>query len=178
MLSVREGEKIISVYRRHPFVLALELLPLVVFSIIVVAAAFAVVFIFVSESVDLIKMVFFIMVFFLHIFLVAIFMELADYYLDVWILTDRRVISVEQMSLFSRVTYEFELEKIQDIEVDVRGILPTLINYGDIRIRTASESRDFVFKQVGGPTHIKDAITQAMRNYSAKKPGEGENISF
>ncbi|MEK7453227.1 MAG: PH domain-containing protein [Patescibacteria group bacterium] len=162
MLSIKEGEKLISVYRRHYFVLFLEIFPLVIFSIIIIVVAFVITFMFLSNSPDLIKLVFFIMTFFLHMFLVAIFVALADYYLDVWILTDKKVIAIEQNSLFSRTIYEFELSKIQDIEVNVHGVLQTLIDYGDVRVRTASESRDFVFKQVGRPNYVKDAIMQAV----------------
>jgi len=96
-------------------------------------------------------------------FWIISFVALADYYLDVWILTDKRVITVEQRNLFSRKESEFELSKIQEISVDINGFFPTLLDYGDIRARTASENPDFLFKQVGNPNSVKDAIMKEYR---------------
>jgi len=88
------------------------------------------------------------------------FIILADYYLDIWVLTNRRVITIEQKGLFSRKMSEFDLEKIQEVSVDVSGFFPTLLDYGNIRVRTASENPDFIFKQVGFPNIIKNNITR------------------
>ncbi len=168
MLNIKEGENIISVYRRHVFVFLLELFPLVFFAIVTVAIAFFVVFMFFSMFFEITILALFVMTLFLHLLWIAIFITLVDYYLDVWILTDERVISIEQKSLFSRVTYEFELSRIQEIEVDVKGVLPTLIDYGDVRVRTASENPDFIFKQVRNPNKIKGAIMRAKEKQALK----------
>ena len=167
MISIKEGENIISIYRRHKFIMILEIFPLVFFSIVVVLASFFVISYVLSDSL-LVPVVLFLTFIFLHLFWIAIFIYLADYYLDVWILTDKRVITIEQKSLFSRITSEFELSKIQEISVDVHGVLPTLIDYGNVRVRTASENPNFIFKQVGNPGKVKDQIMTQASKYGQK----------
>jgi len=168
MFKVKKGEKLIAVYRRHIFVLLLELFPPILFSIIVVAVASFLILMFFSGQTAMIVLILFIMTLFLHMLWLVIFISFADYYLDIWILTDRRVISIEQASLFARTTFEFELPKIQEVGVDVRGVIPTLFDYGNVRVRTASENPDFVFKQVGSPIDVKDEITKYMEQYEDK----------
>jgi hypothetical protein len=72
------------------------------------------------------------------------------YYLDLWIITDRRIILVDQIRFFNRNVSIFRLERLQDIEFIVKGIIPTLLNFGTLRARTASESENN-FKTDGLP---------------------------
>ena len=51
------------------------------------------------------------------------------YYLDLWIVTDRRIISVDQIHFFNRNVAIFRLERLQDIEYKIKGILPTFLNF-------------------------------------------------
>lgn len=84
-----------------------------------------------------------------------------DYFLDVWIVTSDRVIDIEQRGLFNREFSEFRLERVQDVTVEVAGIIPTLLHYGDVHIQTAGEEREFIFRQVPYPHRIKDKTLQA-----------------
>lgn len=50
-------------------------------------------------------------------------------------------------------------EKIQDITVEVRGLLATFLNYGDLKVQTASEdSRDFMMKNASRPEIVRQRI--------------------
>jgi uncharacterized membrane protein YdbT with pleckstrin-like domain len=158
MIDLKKDEKIISLHRRHIFIIILELLPIVFASITIIGVAFFLAF-FVLESVyTVIPLIFLITIIFLHMLWIVAFIILADYYLDIWILTNDRLITIEQKGLFSRKISEFELPKIQEVSVDVSGFFPTLLNYGNVRVRTASENPDFIFKQVGDPNKAKDNI--------------------
>ncbi|MBI4094825.1 MAG: PH domain-containing protein [Candidatus Liptonbacteria bacterium] len=86
------------------------------------------------------------------------FVVWTNYYLDLWIVTDRRIIAVEQHHLFSREISEFRLERIQDVSIDVRGIIPTLLKFGDLHVQTAGEHRQFVIRQIPHPERVKDLI--------------------
>ena len=82
-----------------------------------------------------------------------------DYFLDVWVVTNERIINIEQKQLFSRITSEQELSKIQDITAEVNGIIPTFLNYGNVYVQTAAEKERFIFRQVPNPLEIKRKIT-------------------
>ena len=67
------------------------------------------------------------------------FVGFLDYYLDVWIVTNKRVLNIEQKSLFSRIISEKELVKMQDITSEVIGIWATMFDYGNVYLQTAAE---------------------------------------
>src|SRR3989344_7995521 len=98
------------------------------------------------------------------IILIKIFGTLTNYYLDVWIITDKRVVAIDQIRFFNRQMAICRLERIQDIIVNVNGFLPTVLNFGDIQIETAGEEEDFIIKGIPRPQHMKDVI---MRQHDA-----------
>ena len=99
----------------------------------------------------------------LYFFLVWI-----DRYFDVWIVTNERLIDVEQKSFFNRVTSELELDKIQDVKVEVKGVLPTLFKYGSVFVQTAGTNRNFHVQDIKNPTAVKDVIIELERAYTSK----------
>lgn len=68
---------------------------------------------------------------------VIFFFKWTNYYLDVWVITNKRVFDIDQKGMFNRTTSVFRLERIEDITVEVHGVLPTLLKYGDVHIHTA-----------------------------------------
>lgn len=91
-----------------------------------------------------------------------------DYYFDVWIITNKRIINIEQHGLFSREISELELDKIQDVSADIMGIIPTFLNYGDVYVQTAGETERFEFKKIPNPYDIKDLIMSLEKNNEAR----------
>lgn len=98
------------------------------------------------------------------------FSEYIDYQLDVWIVTNLRILNTEQNGLFNRVTSELNLAAIQDVTAEVKGVLPTLLDYGDVFIQTAAEHVRFVFKDVDNPEEIKQKIVQLVDDAKAREP--------
>lgn len=92
----------------------------------------------------------FISTFYLFIWLFGLTTFL-DYFLDVWIVTDRRIIDIEQKALFSRTTAELELRRVQDVTAEVEGFAATFLDYGNVYIQTAAEKERFIFKQIPHP---------------------------
>jgi uncharacterized membrane protein YdbT with pleckstrin-like domain len=90
------------------------------------------------------------------------FNSLIDYYLDVWIVTNERIIVIEQKGLFSRTIAELKLYRVQDIKAEVSGIIPTLFDFGNITIQTAAEEVHFAFKQVPKPYKISRKILEVV----------------
>ena len=97
----------------------------------------------------------------LIVFMVTI-TELTDYWLDVWIVTNERVINAEQHGLFNRLVSEVHLEQIQDITSETKGFLETFLTYGDVYVQTAAEKERFRFKNVDNPDDVKIAISELV----------------
>lgn len=86
-----------------------------------------------------------------------------DYWLDVWVVTNDRVINVEQAGLFSRQVSELHFRNVQDVTTSVHGVIPTLLDYGDVEVQTAAENRRFLFRHVPNPYEIKSMVIERMR---------------
>ncbi len=89
-----------------------------------------------------------------------------NYYLDVWTVTSKRLIVVDQQGLFNRKTGSFRLERLQDVNVSVKGILATLLNYGTIEAETASGDDNFIARAVPKPQELKAQILGAADKLS------------
>jgi len=86
--------------------------------------------------------------------MLSLYAAWVDFSLDVWLLTNQRVVHVEQKGLFSRVIVEHRLDRIQNVESHVAGFIRTILNYGDVIIQTASEDTGFKFKGIPKPSNI------------------------
>lgn len=100
-------------------------------------------------------------IYFLSIWLFA-FLEFTDYYLDTWIITNERIINIEQEGLFNRTASELDLAAVQDTTAEIRGILQTLFTYGQVYVQTAGEKGRFHFKNIDNPEHVKELVTRLV----------------
>jgi len=107
--------------------------------------------------------------YFLFIWLYFFFIWI-DYYLDVWIITNKRIIDIEQQGLFKREISEFKLYRIQDVTVSINGMIPTFLNFGNVHIQTAGETEKFIFKQVPDPYKAKDIILKLQNDAALSHP--------
>lgn len=103
-----------------------------------------------------------IMLFFYVVFLVFVwmfyFLEWTDYYLDVWLLTNKRVIDIEQKGLFRRDIISLQHDRIQDVSVITHGVIATLLGFGKIHVQTAGERRKIILKDAPNPEEVKRLI--------------------
>lgn len=167
-IELEIDEKVITTVRKHWFLITMELLTIVLFGLVPVFAF--VIVLFLPPQVA-------IMDFFetqtpLLIFGIAAWMLLSTmaaasswtgHYLDLWIITDRRIIVIDQLNFFNRKVSHFRLERLQDIKVSVEGIIPTLLNYGTIRAQTASASEsNFTSPGLPDPRGLQATIQNAM----------------
>lgn len=94
---------------------------------------------------------------------IAAFYHWTDYYLDVWIVTNQRVIDIEQKGFFHREITNFSLDRIEDITVTVSGILGTFLKFGDLHAQTAADSHDFVIRSAKNPMSVKEHLMREVR---------------
>lgn len=87
------------------------------------------------------------------------FKGLIDYYFDVWVISDSRLIDIDQKGLFEHTSAELRLDKIQDIIVEIKGFLPTMFHFGTIKVQTAAQSQSFSLEEIPDPEKVKSLIT-------------------
>lgn len=99
-----------------------------------------------------------------------------NYFLDLWVITDRRIIVIEQVGFFNRKVSNFRLERLQDIKVTIKGIIPTLLNYGTVRAQTASAAEsNFTSPSLPAPRELQSLIQTAM---DARLTTLGNNLNL
>lgn len=95
-----------------------------------------------------------------------------DFYLDLLVVTNDRLIDIEQIGVFARSVAEVDLYKIQDITSTVKGIFASLFNYGDLEVQTAGAVEKFRVENVPRPEALRQAIldlAESDREFHAPK---------
>ena len=87
------------------------------------------------------------------------FVHWTNYYLDVWFITEKRIISIDQVSIFHRKISNLGLDKIQDVSIEQKGLIQSTMKFGDILVKTAAEG-DFGFylKDAEDPDRVREII--------------------
>lgn len=164
------NEEILLVVHRHWFDILTQFLLIFMMALLLIGSIFFIpLFLPDFEEVFGMGLFYFLQNSFLAFTWMLFFIIWIDYYFDVWIVTNERIVNIEQKGLFSRGVSELELENIQDITVEVKGIIPTFLNYGNLYVQTAAEKERFVFRNVPDPYAIKDLVMNLQKSYEKKE---------
>ena len=158
--QLRPNEKVLLIQRRHWFTILIEFLWIGLLAVLVSSELLSNLF------VD--WMIVLVLVMYYQLIFIISFTFLADYYLDIWVVTDQRLIRIELKSFFNRLVTTMNLDRIQDIKVSTRGFFATLLSYGDIKVQTAGTEADFVFFHTPRPQDTKNVIYKALKKGSSK----------
>ncbi len=86
-----------------------------------------------------------------------------DYRNDIYVLTDEKIIDIERKPLaLSRVTQETNLDRLQNVTSQQKGLWANLLDYGDVLIQTAAADRGITFSTVKHPQQVRRLIFQKM----------------
>jgi membrane protein YdbS with pleckstrin-like domain len=102
------------------------------------------------------------------------FFSVIDYYLDVWIVTNERIINVSQEGFFARTISEQRLFRVQDVTSEVKGLVQTIFRYGTVYVQTAAEKERFAFEEIPDADGVRELIMKLAEANSKKH--EAENL--
>lgn len=80
------------------------------------------------------------------------------YYLNLQIVTNERIVDITQTSLVNHTISELHLSRIEDVTAEIKGVLGTFLDYGNVFVQTAAETERFVFDRVPNPTAVAKLI--------------------
>ncbi|MCK4635573.1 MAG: PH domain-containing protein [Candidatus Moranbacteria bacterium] len=164
-----ENEQVLHVFHRHWFDILKQYFPIIILLIIMLGGLILNPYIFSNfTNENSITLFYFTQTLLLLIIWIYSFIIWFDYYLDVWIITNQRVINVEQKGLFSRHVSELRFLQIQDISTNISGFIPTILNYGHVHIQTAAQQSNFMFRSVPNPYAIKATLI-SLQHKSQRK---------
>lgn len=172
-----KDEDVILLLRRHHFIAflpistsaLLALVPIFIFLIFysyIVNSKFFTLFLFLS------------CLFYMLLWLIA-FYHLMMYTLNTVVVTNKRIIDRDQNGFFDRKVSELHIYRIQDVTVSTKGILPTLLKYGDVAVQTAAIDKEFIFHEMPDPETIKSEIMKivSMANAGVKPLNDTQSSS-
>ncbi len=147
-------EKVVLLLRKHP----ITNLPWIITAILMAMAPILVSSLSVFEGIPLnIRLI--ASLFWYLITIAFILEEFLAWFFNVYLITDERVFDVDFVNLIYREITDANIDQIQDVTTRVGGVLPTVLNYGDVVIQTAAEIPQLEFTAVPRP----DTVAQVLR---------------
>jgi membrane protein YdbS with pleckstrin-like domain len=168
-LTLLPGENIVSVMRKHWFILFIKIMPFtLLFFLPFIVLAFV-------PAANLSQATVATIIFFIAAYMLVILMVIYSvwtlYYLDIWIVTNKRIMDIEQKALFNREIKTLRMDTVQDVQVDVSNIFETLLNFGTLRVQTAGTGgTDAKIVGIPDPALERDIIMQITAQIHNPEP--------
>lgn len=161
--ELEPGEEVVQEARRHWFLFALELFPYALLflfplalpgllSLFALTAPYAP---FVSVGDPVMRVA-------LGIWLLVVWTgawsAFTRYFLNVWVLTNRRIVDVKQRGYFNREVSSLLLSRVQDVTTDVSGVTASLLGIGTITVQSAGAVDEFRMRGIPRPERMRNSI--------------------
>ena len=101
-----------------------------------------------------------------------VLLHLLNWFYNIYIVTNERLIAVEFMGLLNKSINVTQLNKIEDVSYSQKGMVSSFFNFGDVIAETASEQRTedvaegerstFTFESVENPNEVVKIISDLM----------------
>lgn len=105
--------------------------------------------------------------------LVALFIVYVLYYLNLHVVSRERIVDIDQVGLLFHEVSELNIETIEDVTSQTKGLIGNLLNYGTVFVQTAGATERFEFYNISDPARVASIILQlyeAHDNRESPKP--------
>lgn len=85
-----------------------------------------------------------------------------QWFFNVYIITDERIIDVDFVSLIYKNISSAKIEKIEDVTATTGGAIQSVVNFGTIKIQTAAEKNEFEFEEVPQPAKVARLLNELI----------------
>ncbi len=85
--------------------------------------------------------------------------------------TTQRVIDIDQRGFFERHVAEAPYEKIQDIRYTIKGVWPTILQFGTVIVQTAGTTTNLELSAVRRPVELQQEISEMQRRAGGSSGG-------
>ena len=91
------------------------------------------------------------------------------WYRNMLIITDQRLVDVDQKKIFHRVVSEVYYSNIQDVSFAIKGILPTLFRFGTLVVQTAANNETIEIDGIRRPEKLQAVIVKLQGEFVKKQ---------
>lgn len=99
----------------------------------------------------------------------TLFYHFVDWYFDAWILTNAGIIDVEREGFFDFTSTRIDYHMIEGISYNVKGVVQTLFNYGDITIDKLGAKTSVVLHDAANPKKLERLVVAYQEKYVADR---------
>ena len=162
LYDLKDWEEIKLVLKRHWITLVYTFghFLFLVISVVVILAFKSSMFSIISDSLLNILLIVYI-----SIFLLIIYIWWMKYELDLFIITNKRVVWIEQKSFMDRNISECSLEDVQEVNARTTWIFANLLDYWVVTIHTASEKSEFEMDFLPDPFENQRKMTNVINEF-------------
>lgn len=94
-----------------------------------------------------------------------------NYFLDQWIVTNERIININQIDFWNREISSLFLSRIQNVETEIDGFFHTLFGFGTVSVESAgAEVGRMRMNGLARPNHVRDLILHEIAKFHETKP--------
>ncbi len=118
-------------------------------------------------------LIYIILIMFWMVFSLFIYVKWFDHELDLFIITNNRIIWIEQISLLNRTVSECSLSQVQEVWSQTQWFFANILNYWKITIQTAWNVSNFIMEfapdAINTSSEIHSIINKYREQYMKKK---------
>ncbi len=168
--SQQPNEKIVIVVREHWFPLFIKVFAIALLSLLPIAFRLLLVDTNIFERSETASLIASAVtnIYYLGL-LVSLFVVFILYYLNVHIVSEQRVVDIDQVGLLSHEVSELNIETIEDVSSHFKGLFGNLLNYGTVYVQTAGGTERFEFQNVPNPASIASTILDLYEKHGEKE---------
>lgn len=109
-------------------------------------------------------------------FLTFIFLSWVNDELEMFLITNERIIGIEQVSPLTRKVSECSLDRVQEVNAEISGALQTIFNYWQVHIHTASEHSNMTVYYAPDPVENARRVNNAINAYRHRDDGQKKEV--
>lgn len=98
----------------------------------------------------------------------AAFSNFMRYFLDVWIVTNKRIVDVEQIDFFSREVTSVYLDHVEDVTIHETGFFHTLFGFGTLMVQSAGAADRIELPGIAYPKHVRDVLMRQAGKFEER----------
>lgn len=94
-----------------------------------------------------------------------IFVNWVNDELDILILTNKRIIALEQIKFLDRKLSQASIDQVQEVNASTSWFLGNILHYGNLSIQTAGDASDFHLSQIGESLETSRMVHRYIDEY-------------
>lgn len=171
MITLSPEEHIILIARKHWLTVVVEVVSVLVatlIAILLIAGAETLLPDTILQAIGtdrLIALDAFLFSFLILYALMSLSVMFTNFYLDLLLVTNKRLVDCDQKRLFFRDVATIPIRNIIDVKAETHGIIQTFLHYGTIHVQTAGETKEVIVRSIARPFEVKDTIMRTFQTY-------------